>query len=209
MARRRVVGAACVTLLAAAAVLVVVWQWPGQEDDRGPGARSAESVATSSPAPPDNDVTNGDGTEVIRQPEGSEASGLPGLRAVRSDPTESLLRAAPPTASRRGALVTGFPVSVVPVLPGSSLGSSGVSSTRDAVQVSIVATSPRSSDAVLAFYRRALRGHDFVESVVPAAAGAVAAGFRRGSDHLVVTTTRDASETSYSVFGTLHADADG
>lgn len=206
VARRRVVGATTATVLAATAV-AAVWAGPWRADDRAGAPRDATG-AQSSTSPP-NEVTDGDGTEVIRRPVGSPASSLAALRPAAAVTTDSLIGEVPPgTTSRRRAVVEGYPLSVVPVLPGSTVDSSGVSSTRGAVQVSLVARSPKASDQVLAFYRRALVGHGFVESVVPASAGAVAAGFRRGDDHLVVTTSRAGKATSYSVFGSLHVGAD-
>ncbi|MET0930630.1 MAG: hypothetical protein ABWX74_14005 [Aeromicrobium sp.] len=204
---RRTAGAACVAVVAVAIAFVVLRAGAWEAEDDGPAGTSEASNAAS-PAAPDNGVTNGDGSEVIRQPESATAPGLPRPRRTGAASSDSLVGATlPRTASRQGALVAGFPVSVVPVLPGSAVGSSGVSSTRDSVQVSIVANSSKSSEAVLAFYRRALADHDFVESVAPAVAGAVAAGYRRGADHLVVTSSTGTGRTSYSVFGTLHADA--
>ena len=205
--RSRRVPAAWVVALAVV-VALVVWWLDGRDADDTRSASAAQGAAPTSSAPRDNGVTNGDGTEVIRRPEGSGASGQAGLRPTESVSTGSLVKTPlPQTASREGALVAGFPASVVPVLPGSAVDSSGVSSSRDAVQVSIVASSPRSRDAVLAFYRRQLGAQGFAESVVPGSAGSVGAGFMRGTDHLVVTTTAAGQKTSYSLFGTLHARA--
>lgn len=202
-------GAAALVAVIVIAVALVAWRvgaW--QDDDSGSGAPAAR--ATSAP-PRVNEVTDGDGSEVIRQPDGSAASGLPHLPAAGSASRGPLITASavPRTASRLGALVTGFPTSVIPVLPDAAVASSGVSSSQDVVQLSLVANSSRSPDAVRAFYRRALTGLGFVESVVPASGGSVGAGFTRGADHLVVTTGTHARTTRFSVFGTVHAGTHG
>jgi hypothetical protein len=205
---RRVLMVWAVALVVA--VTLVVWRLDGRGADDARSAAAAETSGPTAAAPRDNGVTNGDGTEVIRRPEGPDATGQDGLRPTVAPSTGSLVKGPlPKTASRQGGLVAGFPASVVPVLPGSAVDSSGVSSTQGAVQVSIVANSPRSRDAVLAYYRRQLGAQGFAESVVPGATDSVGAGFLRGTDHLVVTATAVGPTTSYSLFGTLHARAHG
>ncbi|WP_162891298.1 hypothetical protein [Aeromicrobium sp. A1-2] len=136
--------------------------------------------------------------------------GLPGLSKSTSSAKKGALLSGPlpQSASLRGGLVAGFPRSVIPVLPGSKLGSSGVSSTAKTLQVSVVATSPKSPNAVLAYYRGVLSKQGFTESSAPAAAPSTAASFRRGADGIVVTVTRSSrTVTNYSLFGTLRAGA--
>jgi hypothetical protein len=195
--RRRVVLGA-----AAAAGVVVVWVGAGHGDDTAPDRRPCTTVAATPRSVPPGAAN--EGSEVLSSPDDAADPSVPARpRRAGSGRDDPLVAAAPRTASRRGAVVTGFPASVVPVVSGSSVRSSGVSSLGGAVQVSIVADTSRSPGAVLAFYRRALRAHDFVESAVPAVAGSVASRFARGDDHLVVTTGGGRDATSYSVLGTL------
>ncbi|QGG42367.1 hypothetical protein [Aeromicrobium yanjiei] len=118
-----------------------------------------------------------------------------------------LLTSSPRTASSRGAVVAGFPLAVLPVLPGSTVRSSGVSSRSDVVQVSLVATHERSPERILAGYRRILTAYGFVESPSPAVGGSTASAFARGRDHLTVTTTGGSGRTGYSLFGVIRAGA--
>lgn len=187
-------GVVLVVAAAAAALALVPVAWRG---DDPPVTRSG-ATRTSAPNP----VTNGDGSEVIRQPEGSATEGLPGL--ARTSVKVRPIAKVPRTASTRGRVVEGFPTSVVAVAPGSRIRSSGVSAASRSIQVSLVARSPESSRSVLTFYRRQLTAQGFVESVVPAVAGSTASGFRRGADNLVVTVD-DGKRATYSLFGTLRA----
>lgn len=205
MSRRRLAGATAATVL----VVVVGLAAAGvgglhRDDPSGDSATGQESARSTGVG---NPVTNGDGSEVIRQPEEAGTQGLPGLSRTSTTVKDALVtRPLPKTASRRGGLVAGFPKSVIPVLPGSALRSSGVSSTSKALQISIVATSTSSTTAVMGYYRGILSQHGFVESSAPAAAPATAASFRRGADSVVVTVTRSSKKvTSYSLFGTLRA----
>lgn len=210
MRRRRVIGSAVVTGLVLASALVAAnsRDWNGDERDTSSSTASAKTGGTSDPVDSsvsDNGVTNGDGSEVIRQPEGSGAKGLPGLSKVKPSTKTSLITSRlPPSASSRGSIVAGFPVSVIPLAPDSVVRSSGVSSTAKTLQVSIVANSAKSRGTVLRFYRQALSALGFAESSAPAADGSAASSFKRGADHLVVTTKAGAKNTSYSLFGTLH-----
>jgi hypothetical protein len=190
MRRRVLVG---VAVAGCAGVLAVA---PAVRSDGDPPVARTDVTRSSAPNP----VTNGDGSEVIRQPEGTATQGLPGLEktSAKARPVTSL----PRTASSRGRVVKGFPTSVVTVAPGSRIRSSGVSSTARTVQVSLVARSPESSRSVLTFFRRQLTAQGFAESVIPAVAGSTASSFRRGADNLVVTVKGDRRAT-YSLFGTL------
>lgn len=157
-----------------------------------------------------NTVTDGRGSEVIRQPEGSAKGRLPGLTGTNGTTTKSrsaplIGTTLPRTASRRGAIVAGFPLTIVPLATGSSVRSSGLSATATTLQVSIQAVSSAAPDVVLAFYRAKLSAIGFDETAVPAVGGSTAAGFEHNADNLVVTTTKSRSGgTRYSVFGTLH-----
>lgn len=169
-----------------------------------PDARSDSGEAGS--ATRKNTVTNGKGSEVIKQPEGSGQKGLPGLSRGKATNVALINKPLPHTASSRGTVVEGFPLAVVPLAPDSVVGSSGVSSAASALQVSMQATTSRSPERVLAFYRSALSGSGFAESTIPAVGGSTAAAFTHHADNLVVTVSKSRPKGStYSVYGTLHA----
>lgn len=194
-------------IVVAAVVGIAVLTGGGWGDDEPAAAAASGEPSRGSPSGAvDRGTVDDVGSEVIRQPEGEATKGLPGLRKAKRPQTHSLVSAPlPRTATRRGTVVAGFPLSVIPVLTGSTVRSSGVSSTSGVLQVSIVARAPRSAGSVLGFYRRALSEHGFSESTVPAVGGSTASEFRRGADHLVITVSRPTSQgTTYSIFGDLH-----
>lgn len=211
--RWRGIGLVLVAGVAVAATLLVV---NGTRDDVASQSSSPDGTATSA-APSGNakgtspnGVTNGEGSEVIRIPDGTAKKGLPGLSRTKPATQAALItRPLPKTASSRGRVVAGFPTAVVGVVPNSIVRSSGISSTDSTLQVSIVADNAKSPGGIIAFYRKALGAQGFAESSAPATGGSTASHFVRGADRLVVTTTPGAKETSYSVFGTLHASARG
>lgn len=181
----------------------------GSQADDPPAAGSTEGPANRSPSgtpPGDGGADEGAGSEVSRQPESSPTQGLPGLRPTKAPQTGSLVAVPlPRTATRRGAVVAGFPLSVIPVLTGAAVRSTAVSSASDVLQVSIEARTRQAPESVLAFYRTALSAQGFSESTVPAVDGSTGSAFSRGVDHLVVTVARPAGhDTKYSVYGALH-----
>lgn len=214
MRPRNIVGVAVAAGLITATGLIIAEGGGQHRDDRVVGSSTGTASAQKTPGPKgtkgtSNRSTNGDASEVIREPEGTANNGLPGLTKTKPPTSKgSLLTGAlPPSASTVGSIAAGFPVSVVSLPAGAVVRSSGVSTTKTTMQISMVATSPKRPTAVLAFYRRELAAHGFAEAKVPAAGGSTAASFSRGADNLVVTTTGGAKNTTYSLFGTLHAGA--
>lgn len=210
----RVFGATVAVAALVGAVLVVNQQGAtnGRDSDSRASSNHTGAAGTDAAAGKklSNPVTDGDGSEVIRQPEGTKSKGLPGLRAVKQTVNASFLTAPlPASASREGGMVKGFPVKIIPVLTGATVQSSGVSTTSTTMQISVVATSSKSPASVLAFYRKSLTAHGFAEGSAPAAGGSTASQFTRGKDHVMVTTAARGKGTTYSVFGTLHVRARG
>ena len=156
-----------------------------------------------------NPVTNGTGSEVIRQPKESDSRKRRSRSAKIPSTTTALVgRPLPKTASRAKGIVAGFPVKVIAVSPTASVGSSGVSTAGRRLQVSLVGKDKLSQAKLLGFYRRTLTAKGFAESQVTAVGGSSAAAFARGADHLVVTVKarpKGAKGSVFSVFGTLHA----
>lgn len=213
--RRTALAALALTVLVVAAAVVAAGGWRGEDADAGAHPSPISLAPPATPGSIDAGAADAGSEAIGRTTDSTAADQLrpgsdPASASAGSDPTAALVTALPPrTASRQGALVAGFPASVIPVVSGSSVRSSGVSPTRGSVQVSLVADTERSPDAVLTSYRRSLQALAFVESEAPAVPGAEASQFVRGDDQLVVTISRAGRTTSYSVFGTLHTRARG
>lgn len=164
-----------------------------------PGSDSAKQTGT---AP----ITLHDGgSEQNPKSDGlADEAPLPDVDHKTTAPATVPLTKSPVTRSQRGAIAKGFPVKVVPVINGSSVQTTGLSSTSNTVQVSITAINTKPPNAVLEFYRAKLSAIGFAETSVPSVGGAMAAGFKRKRDRLVVTVAKSASGgTKYSIFGTL------
>jgi hypothetical protein len=112
----------------------------------------------------------------------------------------------PATASARGALVAGFPVTIVPVPAGATVVSSSVSAEGSRLQVGLEASTAASPADVLAGYVQAFTAAAFITTDSPAGAGATATAFVRGNDGVVLTLReRLGGGTELSVAGTLTA----
>jgi hypothetical protein len=141
-------------------------------------------------------------SEVLPAPDEKSPIGLP-----PSPPLPGLVTAPlPPTATATGTLVAGFPASVIPLNPGTTVQSSSVASAEDRLQATLAATTSSTSDAVLEFYRVAFAAQSLVDSVAPAAGESVALLFSRGADTILLTVTpTDSGGSTYSVFGAFTA----
>jgi hypothetical protein len=167
--------------------------------DAGTGSDTSEkSTEETSPAP---DAT-GQASEVLPAPEETSPLGLP-----PSPPLPDLVTLPlPPTASETGALVAGYPANLIPPTTDATVASSSVASADNRLQVTLAASTPMTSDAVLEFYRVAFAANDFVDSVAPAASGSSALLFTRGTDTMMLTVTpTPGGGTDYSVFGAFTA----
>lgn len=167
----------------------------------GPGAASSTASVPTTEGPTAAPTT---------APTGA-ADGLGGIEVLPDQPAETPLARlaaddgpAPwPAGSSDGAVdVSGD----VPVAPRSRVGSQTRSTEGSRVQVALVARGADRAERVLRFYRVRLGELGFSQAPVPAVAGSTAAGFRRGSDSVVVTVTpRPAGGTDYSVLATWGA----
>lgn len=112
----------------------------------------------------------------------------------------------PPSASADGALVPGFPSTVVPVLPGAQVLSSSVGGDGSILRVGLVARGAADAEAIVNGYRDALTTLGFTSAEVPGTPGGRAVVFSSGTDsvNLSIDPTEGGS-TAYSVFAVLHA----
>ena len=127
-------------------------------------------------------------------------SGLP----VPAAPGPSLTGPLPATGNANGAVVKGFPTTVVPIPEGLTVVSSSVSASGDRLQVGLQASSDSAPADVQAAYVAALSAAGFAVGDSPALPGTTATSFTRGPDGLVLTVTaRTGGGTELSVAGTL------
>ncbi|SDU50452.1 hypothetical protein [Jiangella alkaliphila] len=180
-----------------------------------PGPQPTDEASPGDPATGDTDaqpapdatgsggVTEGDGSEVIPQPQGTAP---PRLDELYGDaPAAEPLAEVPADGSASGELVDGFPVGVIDLVPDATVTSSAVSAEGSRVQVSLEATVAVSPEEVLGHYRARFVAGGFAEDPVPAVAGTSAAAFSRSADALVVSSRTSGDETVFSVTGVLVA----
>jgi hypothetical protein len=209
--------------LAAAAVIiaaaVTVDHLPGRSTAEGSSPNSNSSLSStvpspsskapgsskSSPAPTPGGDPSGPPqskrftTEVI--PGSGPGKGLPKSTAL-PEPVSNPL---PKTASSVGSLAKGYPSSVLPAAPQSSITTSSVASQGTHLQVTLTAKSSLSTTDVLAFYRTTLAKYGMYDTASPALGGATALTFRRGTDSVTVTTSPVTGGTKYIIYGAFTA----
>ena len=169
---------------------------------------AASDRPTDSPATPDPASTGGsEGPAAAQVLAGemlpSQAPGPAGLPETVV-PGPSLTGPLPATGSANGAVVKGFPTTVVPVPDGLTVVSSAVSASGDRLQVGLQASSDSSPSDVQASYVTALSAAGFTVGDSPALPGSTATAFTRGPDGLVLTVReRVGGGTELSVAGVL------
>ncbi|TDD70953.1 hypothetical protein E1262_07415 [Jiangella aurantiaca] len=180
---------------------------PGAQptDQNTPGGDAPDDAPSTSgtTATGSDGATEGDGSEVIPQPQDTAP---PRLDELYDDaPAAESLAQVPPNGSASGELVDGFPVGVIDLVPDATVTSSAVSAEGRRVQVSLEATAPLSPDEVIGHYRARFVAGGFAEDQVPAVVGTTAASFSRSGDALVVSSRTSGDETVFSVTGVLVA----
>lgn len=162
------------------------------------------AVGTASPGGTSSGTRSsgtGSASEVL-PPTGSTPGGL----VVPTPAVPRLTGPLPATASARGALVTGFPVEIVPVPAGATVVSSSVAAEGSRLQVGLEASTAASPADVLAGYVQAFTAAGFITTDSPAGAGSTATAFVRANEGLVLTLReRLGGGTELSVAGTLVA----
>jgi hypothetical protein len=166
-------------------------------------ASSASTGSTPSGGTSAGKPTSGTGSaSEVLPPTGS----APGALVVPTPDVPRLTLPLPATASARGALVAGFPVTIVPVPAGATVVSSSVSAEGNRLQVGLEASTAASPADVVAGYVQAFTAAGFITTDSPAGAGATATAFVRDNDGLVLTLReRLGGGTELSVAGTLTA----
>ena len=165
------------------------------------GSASAGSTPSGGTSPAKPTTDSGSASEVL-----PPTASTPGTLLVPTTDVPRLTRPLPATASARGALVAGFPATIVTVLAGATVVSSSVAAEGSRVQVGLEASTAASPADVLAGYVKAFTAAGFVSTDSPAAAGSTATAFVRDNDGLVLTLReRLGGGTELSVAGTLTA----
>ncbi|KQY42926.1 hypothetical protein [Cellulomonas sp. Root137] len=161
------------------------------DDASAPGAASTQSSESGG-------AEEFAGEIMPSQPPGP--SGLPDTAV----PGPSLTGPLPATGAANGAVVTGFPTGVVPIVDGLTVVSSSVSASGDRLQVGLQASSDSAPTDVQAAYVAALSAAGFTVGDSPALPGSLATSFTRGPDALVLTVRdRLGGGTELSVAGAL------
>ncbi|WP_284987109.1 hypothetical protein [Arthrobacter sp. fls2-241-R2A-172] len=233
MARRLVIAGICLALLVAA-VAVIFDQMAGrtasttaQDSSASRPAPSSSGQGQSAPA----GATPGGGTPASGSPSpgqagaGPETGGdgqstakplevLPPVTASPSGlpepsaPAPLISGALPAPGTAAGKVVDGWPVDILTLPAGTTIGSTSVSTSGNALQVAADGIVAKPQSEVLGSFSQSLVSHGFWSEQAPAADGAVASRFVRGSDTVTVSvTTTGTGASRFQLLGTLHTTA--
>ncbi|TVU63210.1 hypothetical protein FQP90_09445 [Paenarthrobacter nitroguajacolicus] len=232
IARRLVIAGICLAVLIVAAAIVLD-QMAGR-----PGNTSAQSSSSSGPSSSSSAPASGSATPsgAGAPTPGSPSSGLEGgsgengnggpstakplevLPPVTATPT-GLPEPAPPAplitgdlpqaGTASGEMVDGWPADIVSLPPGTTIGSTSVSTSGNVLQVSADGIIAKPQSEVLGSFRQSLVSHGFWSETAPAAEGAVAERFVRGTDTVTVSvSTTGTGASRFQLLGSLHTTAD-
>lgn len=188
--------------------------------DTGEPTESRRATPSDDPTPSDDETTDSEpgagptegASEPPDDPDGGERpeGEVPGGESGESAPaptspgTDPLLPLPlPPDGNAQGRLVAGYPTKVLPPVPGSRILTSSLTSHGRRLQVSLSASTSRSAEQVLAFYRGHLAALGFTEAESPAVPGATARVFTRDPHRLVITVTPGPHHTGYAILATV------
>jgi len=216
---RRRLAAAVIAVTAIGLVTAGVLVFQQTSTAPGPTAISDTGETTSSPS---GTGTSSPSTSPPAALPGSSSSSAPGesteARATDPDapvdtppgptPMPALVTLPlPDTSSAVGSVVAGFPESVLPAAPQSTIASSSVAAEGSRLQATLSAETPLTAPEVLDFYRTTLAELGLVEAAVPAVDGSTALAFSRGLNTVTLTVTPIESGSRYLVFGTFSAES--
>ncbi|WP_416404548.1 hypothetical protein [Arthrobacter sp. LFS091] len=232
MARRLVIAGICLALLVAA-VAVIFDQMAGRT-----GSTTAQDSSTSRPAPSSSGTQGapagaspGEGTPVSGSPSSNQAGAgpetggdgqstakplevLPPVTATPSGlpepsaPAPLISGALPAPGTAAGKVVDGWPADILTLPAGTTIGSTSVSTSGNALQVAADGIVAKPQSEVLGSFSQSLVSRGFWSEQAPAADGAVATRFVRGSDTVTVSvTTTGTGASRFQLLGTLHTTA--
>jgi len=111
----------------------------------------------------------------------------------------------PKSAAAVGALAAGYPASVLPQAPGSTIKTSSIASQSNHLQVTLTAGSTQQVTDIVAFYRGILAKYGMYDSAAPALAGSTSALFVRGGNSVTLTVTPATGGTTYVLYAAFNA----
>ncbi len=209
-----IAGVAAAVIIASGGLFVS--QLPGRTTAEGPATHTSSS-SPSSPSPtaskaPTSSAPASPNPAAPSPPPSKRITGeiVPGQggKAALPKPTdlpEPISNPLPSTASAVGSLAKGYPSSVLPTAPNSSITNSSVASQGRHLQVTLTARSSISVTDVLAFYRTTLAKYGMYDNAAPALGGATALTFKRGTDSVTLTTSPVTGGTTYIIYGAFTA----
>jgi hypothetical protein len=111
----------------------------------------------------------------------------------------------PASASAVGKLAAGYPASVLPQAPGSTISTSSVAVQSGHLQVTLTAGSTQQVTDIVAFYRAALAKYGMYDSAAPALSGGTSTRFVRDGNSVTLTVTPAKGGTTYVLYGAFTA----
>ncbi|MDR6988759.1 hypothetical protein J2Y66_003267 [Paenarthrobacter nitroguajacolicus] len=232
MARRLVIAGICLAvLIAAVAIVLDQMAKPGSSSAQSPqssssspapGAGSTGADAPASGSPASGAATTGGVGSGTNGPESSAAAPtakplevLPPVTATptglpeASAPAPLITGALPQPGRASGELVDGWPGDILTLPSGTTIGSTSVSTSGDILQLTADGIIAKPQAEVLDSFRQSLVSHGFWSEDAPAADGAVAARFVRGTDTVTVSVaTTGTGSSRFQLLGSLHTTAD-
>jgi hypothetical protein len=238
MARRLVLAGICLAVLIAA-VAIILDQMAGKPGPTAAQTTSTTAPSAGSDAAASGGATPGgasdapsgspaSGTEGSGSGSGGssgEGDGSPAtakplevLPPVTATPTglpepsvpEPLITGTlPQPGSATGEVVDGWPAGVLTLPEGTTIGSTSVSTSGDVLQVAADGIIAKPQAEVLASFRQSLVSHGFWSEAAPAADGAMAERFVRGTDTVTVSVaTTGTGNSRFQLLGSLRTAAD-
>ncbi len=186
---------------------------PGGAGDAPSGspASGTESSGTGSGSGNSSEGNSGDGGPAaakpleVLPPVTATPTGLP----EPSAPAPLITGTLPQPGSASGEVVDGWPAGVLTLPEGTTIGSTSVSTSGDVLQVAADGIIAKPQAEVLASFRQSLVAHGFWSEAAPAADGAMAERFVRGSDTVTVSvSTTGTGNSRFQLLGSLRTAAD-
>lgn len=191
--RVRAIAAVAIALAVTAVAVVAIGLTPGSVPDAG---RQGTSDAASSAESPASGGLDGEPSSGQQQPYSLPPS------APRTPGKPLVSNPLPKSASARGELVAGFPVAIIPLVPGASVLFSSVATPGSKLQVGLEAIASIAPADVIAHYSAAFSRLGLVAAPEPATGDAPTATFTREGDSVTVTAASyGGSSCRFTVFG--------
>ncbi|MEV7661213.1 hypothetical protein [Paenarthrobacter sp. NPDC089316] len=190
---------------------------PGSTASAGSTSQGAEAPASGSPASdPSAGGGAGGGGDAGSPPSGGQPlEVLPPVTATPTGlpeptaPAPLITGALPAPGTAAGEVVDGWPAGVLTLPAGTTIGSTSVSTSGNTLQVAADGIIDKPQAQVLGSFRDSLVSHGFWSEDAPAAEGAMAARFVRGTDTVTVSVlTTGTGSSRFQLLGSLHTTAD-